>query len=71
MMNANMLKGRIIEKGFSIKEFSKQTEIKKTALYRKLSGKTEFNRIEIERIAEVLKLSSDEIRNIFFDEKVS
>lgn len=66
-----MLKGRIIEKGFSIKEFSKQTEIKKTALYRKLSGKTEFNRIEIERIAEVLKLSSDEIRNIFFDEKVS
>ena len=71
MMNNNLLKGKIIEKGLSLKEFSAQTGIKKAALYRKLSGKTEFSRLEIEKMIDVLNLSPIQIGNIFFSEKVS
>lgn len=70
-MNSNLLKAKIIENGYTLKKFSEITRIKKTALYRKLSKVTEFDRKEIETIANVLKLSPEEISNIFFSRKVS
>lgn len=71
MLNANMLKGKIVENGLSIAKFSELSKIKRTALYRKLSGKVEFTRVEIEKIAELLQLSPMQIKDIFFTEKVS
>ena len=70
-MNTNLLKGKIIEKGLSMQEFSAKTGIKKTALYRKLYGKTEFSCSEIEKIIKVLNLSANQIGDIFFNQKVS
>ena len=71
MFNSNLLKGKIIEQGLTLSQFSELSEIKKTALYRKLSGKVEFTRRDIERTAEVLSLSPELINKIFFAKNVS
>lgn len=70
-MNTNLLKGKIAENGLSLKKFSEMTGIKKVALYRKLSGQSEFNRKEIESIIDVLALDCEQIYNIFFVKDVS
>lgn len=70
-MNTNALKAKVIEKGHTLKWLSEQTGIKKTALYRKLAGITEFTRKEIEAIADALELKESEICYIFFTKKVS
>lgn len=71
MLNSNLLKGKIIENGLTLAQFSELSKIKRTALYRKLSGKVEFTRIEIEKTAEVLHLSPVQVKDIFFAAKVS
>ena len=70
-MNANLLRAKIIENGFTIKSFSSATGIKKNSLYRRLSGCSEFDRKEIEIISQVLSLTSEQIYEIFFTRKVS
>lgn len=69
MLNSNLLKGKIIEKGLTLAQFSELSKIKRTALYRKLSGKVEFTRAEIEKIADVLHLSPLLIKDIFLRSK--
>lgn len=70
-MNSNLLRGKIVEKGLNLKQFSYKTGIKKSALYRKLAGISEFNRKEIEIMAKELNLDKEQIYNIFFANKVS
>lgn len=70
-MNKDLLKGKIIAAGMSLADFSKRSGIKKNSIYRKLSGKTEFSRSEIEKISDILNLSCNEIMQIFFANKVS
>lgn len=65
-MNANKLRGEIVAKGYSLKEFSDIVGIKRTALYRKLNGITEFDRAEIERIVIALDLTAEQTGDIFF-----
>lgn len=70
-MNTNMLRGKIVEKGFTLKSFSEATGIKKSALYRKLNRQTEFDRKDIEAISNVLSLDGTQVYEIFFTPKVS
>ena len=70
-MNINRLRGKIAENGYSIPDFSQKIGIKKATFYRKLKRQTEFTRSEIESISIVLNLSAEQIKEIFFDEKVS
>ena len=65
-MNANKLRGEIIARGYTIKQFSDIVGIKRTALYRKLNGITEFDRAEIERIVIALDLTAEQTGDIFF-----
>lgn len=65
-MNSNKLRGEIVAHGYSLSSFSDAIGIKRTALYRKLKGITEFDRSEIERIADALSLSAAQIKDIFF-----
>ena len=71
MLNANMLRAEIVMNDLKLSEFSEKVKIKKCALYRKLAGKTEFSRGEIERIYKALNLSADQVMAIFFNQKVS
>ena len=70
-MNVNLLRAKIVEKGYTLKKFSETTGIKKSALYRKLSKISEFDRYEIEVISKTLSLTNEEICDIFFTDKVA
>lgn len=70
-MDANLLRGAIVAHGYTLLEFSEAVGIKRTALYRKLRGITEFDRSEIERIIAVLDLTADQVNDIFFTPRVS
>lgn len=71
MMNPDKLRGKIVENGYSCKTFSDAIGIGRTALYRKLNGTTEFSRSEIQAITTVLHLTSEQLLDIFFGNKVS
>ena len=70
-MRANVLRGKIVEKGMTIGEFCDRANFVRSTFDRKLNGASEFDRDEIERIMVVLCLTWDETRNIFFTEDVS
>ncbi len=70
-MDCNKLKGKIIEKGYSMKSFSSAVGISAVSLYRKMKGIREFDRDEIEKIVELLSLENEQIVEIFFNKKVS
>ena len=70
-MNANLLRSKIMEKGYSNIEFAELIGIKKTALYRKLKGITEFKASEIQKISKALNLTNSQIIDIFFVQNVS
>lgn len=70
-MRANALRGKIVEKGMTIGEFCEEAKFVRSTFDRKMNGSSEFDRDEIERIIDVLGLTWDEARNIFFAEDVT
>ena len=65
-MNALELRGRIIAKGYTIEKFCRDTGFSRATFDRKMTGKSEFNRDEMERIIGTLGLNAEETRAIFF-----
>ena len=72
MVDIQRLKGKIIEKGFTVLTLSDQIGIDRTTLYRRFSdhGKS-FTIGEIEQIVSVLHLTEQEAREIFFVQEVA
>lgn len=68
-MNANKLKGRIVEMGLSIDKVASGIGINPATMYRKLNGESEFTRDEILALAQVLNLTDGDIISIFFTAK--
>lgn len=68
-MNKYLLEYEMKKNGISNAEMCKLIGISRSAFYRKCNGLSEFTQGEIERIVEVLGLSSPV--GIFFTEKVS
>ena len=72
MLNANKLKGKIIERGFTISELAEILNIDKSTLYRRLGGGSAHLTIrEADKIVETLSLSSEEAGAIFFSQFVA
>ncbi len=72
MVNINLLKGKIVERGLSIPELARIMGIDKATFYRKINaGGTKITVGEAALIAKVLRLNSIELNAIFFDSKVS
>ena len=61
----------IKDRGKTKEQLCTDLSIGKSALYRKLAGITEFTLGEIKAIASYLRLSNDEILEVFFTKKVS
>lgn len=57
---------KIILSGKTIPQMAKDLNLAKTTIYRKVKGKTEFNRKEIENIIVYLNLTDIEAMEIFF-----
>lgn len=70
-MNVNLLKSQIALKGKTIKEIALKLNISKSALYRKMYGKSEFTRSEISILISFLEIDVEQAMEIFFTEKVS
>lgn len=70
-MNLLALRQKMLEKQKSNKTLAFELGISRSAVQRKLSGKSEFSQGEIKVLADILELSECEIMNIFFDQKVS
>ena len=67
----NMIEAEMALKGISKAELSDATGISKASLYRKINGISFFNSDEIVKIANVLRLPTDRIVEIFFANEVS
>ena len=70
-MNANELRGKITAKGLNVQTFCDQYGFVRSTFDRKLNGTSEFNREEMEKIIDALDLTWDDIRNIFFADKIT
>ncbi|CAI3208569.1 XRE family transcriptional regulator [Clostridium neonatale] len=70
-MNINLLKAQIALKGKKISDITDLLKISKSAIYRKLSGKSDFTRKEILMLINFLDISTEKAMEIFFNEKVS
>ena len=69
MINKHKLEYHRKIKELSVEELSKKIGISPTAYYRKINGKSEFNRAEIEKLIKELDLN--EPLNIFFNFNLS
>lgn len=71
MVNANKLKGRIIEKGYNLTSFAEAVCISRPSLRNKISGKSEFKASEIMKISQVLGITTDAVPTYFFAQDVA
>ena len=66
MANINELKGKIIAAGYTLSEFADKISIPYSTFSRRLKSRV-FGSDEIERMAKVLKLTPQDIADIFFN----
>lgn len=64
--NQNLLKAKLLEKGVSVLEICRSIGVCEATFYRKMARDGDFSRFEIKKIAEKLKLTTDERDKIFF-----
>lgn len=67
-MNGNLLKGKIVEKGYTQDQLAKRIGISGNSLSRKILGKREFTLSEVIKICNTLEISDPSA--IFFDDSV-
>lgn len=70
-MNKYKLLYRIKEIGSTADSFSKELGMSRSTFSKKCNGKSEFTQSEICKAAQLLGLSSDDVVDIFFNQKVS
>lgn len=66
MTNINKLKGRIVEKGYSMSSFSEAVHISRPALRRRLTGIASFRASEIETVCRLLDIPRRDLTTYFF-----
>ncbi len=72
MVNVNALRGKIVEKGFTVEELAKELGVDRATLYRRLNKDGEnFTIKEADAIVKTLGLSKEEANNIFFKQFVA
>ena len=72
MVNINKLKGKIVEKRYSVKTLANTIGLNKSTLYRKLSEEGVSITIkEADAIVRALSLSAEEANEIFFSQFVA
>jgi DNA-binding XRE family transcriptional regulator len=70
-MDVKELRYQIARSGLTREDLGKLLGVTKTTIHRRLTGKTEWTLTELQKLKEVLELSDETLRQIFFSEKVS
>lgn len=71
MVNINKLRGKIVECGMTSSNVSEAMGINKSTFYRKISGDYPFTIRDADRLVDILHLTADEARAIFFSQIVA
>ena len=69
MINANLLRGKIVAAGFTQGEFAERLMMSKNTLSAKINGRSDFSLGEIREIRKVLGITAQEILDIFLPEQ--
>ena len=69
-LNSDKLLGKIKECRFTLGELATASGMSLSSLRRKIEGKTEFTRDEMQKLSELLHLSDSEFLSIFFVKSV-
>ena len=69
--NIPELKAECVRRGLTLDELASKIGVSNTSLYRKMSGKTEFSRNELQAIRDALYLNDAQFLRIFFDNKLA
>ena len=65
-MRYNVLRGKIVERGYNNKALADEMGLTPLTMSRKVRGKTQLCVPEAAKLAKILKLSDSEIIDIFF-----
>lgn len=68
MVNINLLRGKIVERGTNVSEVAEKMGIDKATLYRRIADGDAFTIGEAQKITDILNLSHDEAVAIFFSQ---
>lgn len=66
MCNTTLLRQKIDDSGYKLRFIAKKLGITYAGLLKKLNNETEFKASEIAVLKELLKLTDDEVNQIFF-----
>jgi predicted transcriptional regulator len=66
VFKAELLKAQMVAKGINAEELADKIGINTITLYRKMNGKTEFTRSEMQIIKAIFNLNKGEMDAIFF-----
>lgn len=69
MTNSVLLRNRIDRSGYKLRYIAEQCGLSYQGFLPKLNGEREFTQSEIMTLARLLRLTTDEVREIFFAEK--
>lgn len=71
-MNVNKLKGKIVEKQYTISKLADELGINRSTFYRKINKNGDTLTIkEVNMICKILELTNEEAIEIFFNKKVA
>ena len=70
MLSSAKLKGKIVESGLNQTWIAEQLGMTLATFNYKVNNKTEFKASEIKKLAEILHLTADEVKELFFADKV-
>lgn len=70
-VNSNKLKGKMAENGFNIGTLAKEIGVSRDTISNVFNGKTKPSYLIINQLFFTLKLSPEEIINIFFSKRIS
>lgn len=70
-MNERALRAKMLMMGVSVERVCEAAGICKASYYRKERGETQFTQKEMQAIVDLLDMTAEEIRDIFFNKKVS
>lgn len=66
MFNKHKFKASVIAAGMNMEDVASFLELNTSTLYRKINGSSDFTRIEIKKIQDLLNLDICKIGEIFF-----
>ena len=70
MTHSAKLKGKIVESGLNQTWIAEQLGMTLATFNYKVNNKTEFKASEIKKLAEIRHLTADEVKELFFADKV-